>query len=163
MSSIEAKLRITFKEFRDIFENWDTQYPPIKKANSLLYIPKLFPVHNNPSDGLRLKDGVGFVAIQQEINKKGEPISYNYCFTSSIYQYLLTNNESGITTDVDNFYFRFDKCKNNEPHNPHISVMSPSCIRYISKDIELRDFLLFIKEHFYDGSTKKTNLFDNRP
>lgn len=166
MSNVDAKLKIAFREFKDIFENWHHNYPPSKKSGDgrVLYIPdEKVEVHSNSPGGLELKDGVGFITIQQTIDGEGKPVAYAYRFVSSEYEYLVCKRNVVNCDNQGNFYFHFDSCENDKPHKPHVSVMSPS-FRYISSYIELKEFFEFIRDNFYSPqSTKKDNLLVNRP
>ncbi|HCY17744.1 TPA: hypothetical protein DHT42_00885 [Candidatus Nomurabacteria bacterium] len=168
MSNVDAKIKITFREFKDIFENWDKNYPPSKKSGDgrVVYIPdENVEIHNNLLNGLKLKNEVGFITIQQTIDKNGEPVSYIYRFVSSEYEYLICKRNVNNCDNQGNFYFHFDKCEDDRPHKPHISVMSPP-FRYISNHIELKEFLEFIRDNFYSprGNVliKKENILANR-
>ena len=169
MSNVDAKIKIIFREFRDIFDNWHNNYPSIKKSvgqdnGQIMYIPNNVEVFSNSLDGLKLKDGIGFITIQQIVNKAGETVAYNYRFVSSEYEYLVCKKNVGNCDIQGNFHFHFDKCENNIPHKPHVSVMSPS-FRYISSDIDLRKFLEFIRDNFYlpqNAFAKRENLLVNR-
>ena len=166
MSNVDAKIKIAFREFKDIFENWHQNYPPSKKSGDgrILYIPnEKVEVHSNSLDGLKLKDGVGFITIQQTLDREGRPIAYTYRFVSSEYEYLVCNRSVVNCDNQGNFYFHFDRCENDRPHKPHVSVMSPP-FRYISSCIELKEFLEFVRNNFYSSqNTKKENLLTNRP
>lgn len=168
MSNVDAKIKIAFREFKDIFEDWHQNYPPSKKGGDgrIVYIPDdNVAIHNNSFSGLKLKGEVGFITIQQTVNKDGEAIAYIYRFVSSEYEYLICKRNVSDCDSQANFYFHFDKCEDDKPHKPHISVMSPP-LRYISSRIELKEFLGFIRENFYSpqGNTfaKKENLLANR-
>jgi hypothetical protein len=168
MSNVDAKIKMTFREFKDIFEGWHQNYPPSKKSSDgkILYIPDdNVEIYNNSLNGLKLKDEVGFITLQQTVNKNGEPIAYTYRFISSEYEYLVCKKNIADCDNQGNFYFHFDKCEDDKPHKPHISVMSPS-FRYMSNHIELEEFLEFVRDNFYSpqGNTlvKKENLLVNR-
>lgn len=171
MSNVDATIKITFRKFREIFENWDNDYPPIKKSagqdnGQVVYIPDDgVEIYNNSLCGLKLKDGVGFITIRQTVDKSGEPIAYVYRFVSSEYEYLICKRNVANCDNQGNFYFHFDKCEDDKPHKPHISVMRPP-FRYISSRIELKEFLEFIRDNFYSprGNTfaKKESLLANR-
>lgn len=166
MASVDAKIKLTFREFKDIFENWHINYPPSKKSSDgrILYIPdEKVDVYSKSLNGLKLKDGVGVITVQQTLDKEGKPIAYTYRFISSEYEYIVCKNNVVGCDNLGNFYFHFDRCENDKPHKPHVSVMSPA-FRYISSCIELKEFLEFIRDNFYSPqSIKKDNLLVNRP
>jgi len=171
MANVEANIKKVFKDFKDIFENWDGNYPPMKKlvgkdSRIMVYIPKKTSISDSSGlDGINLKNGVGVIAIRQELDKSGTTISYTYKFISSEYEHLICKKKCQDNTVVD-FYFHFDKCEEDKPHEPHITVINPS-IRYISRDIKLDEFLEFIRCHFYSQSggdlvKRDGNIWDSR-
>ncbi|MFA6547404.1 MAG: hypothetical protein WCT11_00475 [Candidatus Magasanikbacteria bacterium] len=167
MPNLEASLKITFNAYSEILENWNKSYLPMKlnenEEKKVVYIPD-----ENITQGLsgvKLKDDVGYIAIQQEVNKSGDIVSYVYKFISAEYEYLMCRKYSK-TDDMGIFNFHFDKCENDFPHKPHITVINRS-IRYISKEIKLGEFLEFIRDHFYvlkggEFVKKAGNIWDNR-
>ena len=172
MKNIDTRIKITFKSFKDIFEidRWSKDCPPFKKSSKklMLYIPnENIKIHEDTPSGLKLKDGVGYIRIQEELNKEGIPVSYMYSFISSEYDYLIAkNNNENALKSIDGigcFCFHFQKDEDNNPHEPHISVMNPSAFRYPSGKISLEEFLSFIRNSFYlPSGNKRDNLLLNR-
>lgn len=161
MKNTSAKIKITFKKFKDIFDEWREDYPPLKKSSrqSDLYIPDSV----TGGQGLKLKGGVGYIKIRQKLNKNGVPVSYLYSFVSTEYDYLVVKNCCEKIDSLGEFCFHFQMDENDIPHKPHVSVMSPSAFRYYSKNITLAEFLTFIRDHFYStGGNKRDNILLNR-
>lgn len=166
MSNREALIIQTFKDYKEIFDEGQDYLlaSPFKKAiqagnkQIIYYIPYEVPIDEMGYKGFKLKCDVGYVAMQETIEKPSNRVlSYNYRFVSSEYDYLFACKKGNDDRD-GLFNFHFDKCDSDVPHQPHVTVINP-CIRYMSKSIELKEFLKFIRDIFYyqgpGGLTRK--------
>jgi hypothetical protein len=122
------------------------------KKEDMIFIPYI--PRSQKIGGIELKDEVGYISIFERV-KKGKPIEYVYKFITEEYESLTCRNIKGNNNDyVCNYHFHYDKCENDKPHEPHISVIHPN-IRFISKEIGLKDFLYFIQETFFKREKTK--------
>lgn len=164
MPNRKAQITEIFREFSDMFDNGT---PSIKLSpdEQDVYVPH--PISPDAHDyGTRLKEDAGYIALQEKINKSGDRISYVYRYFSPEYECLTYKGGSGGGDHCDVFNFHYDGYEDNIPHEPHINVLFPS-IRYMSKKITLKDFLIFIREHFFENREgllhkKVFNIWDNR-
>ncbi len=169
MSNRESKIKILIKKrFGDIFEGVVVdrldgliKKIPLSEGGYEIRIPDVSP--NSTNYGLPLKDGVGYISIQETF--KGGVVSYVYRFATCEYECLFSRVYKDVS-EPRNFSFHYDKDENNKPHPPHITVVLRS-LRYPSEEITLEGFLEFIRETFFTMSQgnlcrKQGNIWDSR-
>lgn len=155
MPNRESQIRIILSRYKYLFEeevgNRIALGPKSSDGYQSIWIPKYLP-RGAKQNGLRLKDGVGFISILETVKSgEGEPVAYCYSFESD--QYLCTTSCT-ITGQEDKektFWFHYDKEKDNIPHYPHVSILYRP-IRYFSKPLKLDEFLFFIGDTFLEES-----------
>jgi len=141
MSSRISQVKVILgSKFKHLFKN--PEKIEVKKSNESIFVPDEGLTRTVP-----LKDGVGAISICEKI-KNDNVVFYIYRFESHQYNCLTGKINSEETSECENFYFHYDKCENDEPHPPHLTVIYPD-IRYISKHISLEDFLLQIQNTFF--------------
>jgi len=164
MSNRVSQIKNIINNYNDIFDS-----SVVTNLNNLIkidgeeiyfpYIPQY-----SPELGLKLKDDVGVITIQ-ETYKNNSVVSYIYRFTSLKYEYIFYRCKSNDNC-LGLYSFHYDLEENDDHHPPHVTSMLPS-IRHYSKKIDLEDFLNFIQSNFYcnlQGITtcKMGNIWDNR-
>ncbi len=164
MARRKTKIKILIQEYKDIFEPTVNERIDdlIKEDLPAIYLP--YTPMNSVKEGLPLRDGVGFITIE-EIFKNECVVEYIYRFTSTEYNYLFSRKAFESMSNGD-YSFHYDKVENDIPHPPHITSIFPS-IRWISKAISLEDFLSFIRTTFFKIENgkyirKTGNLWDSR-
>ncbi len=162
-----AEVRRSFYEFRDLFckqAYLSTKDIPFKKVKeslpASLYVPDYGIGDDNPRGGIALEDGVGFLTIFENIDAEGKVSAYIYRFSSDEFTY--TAEKKSTRERSDNIFFKFHY-QNDEVHEPHVSFLH-SGIRYLSREIDIRTFLDFIRRTFYieDGSRNPALPWDSR-
>jgi len=158
MANRDVQVKIILNEFKHLFADADEwKINNLKTGGNILYVP--YRINLDENDGLLLKNNAGFISIQETFDQD-KVLSYVYRFSSKEYQCLTCKYD--ITSDVIPLGFHYDSCENDLPHEPHVSVIYPS-IRYISKKIELREFLSFIQNNFFvNRSNPGSCIWDNR-
>ena len=124
MARRRTQIKILINEYRDIFEPYVNEQIDglIKEDLPAIYLP--YTPMNSVKEGLPLRDGVGFITIE-EIFKNDCVVEYIYRFTSTEYNYLFARN--AFEAMNNGFYsFHYDKVENNIPHYPHITSIFPS-------------------------------------
>ncbi|XOB46321.1 MAG: hypothetical protein ACKKMV_02630 [Candidatus Nealsonbacteria bacterium] len=160
MAKRAVKIKIIIEGFKNLFD-FQGQPLPLKFKKGLIYVPDRTSLRDRRA-GLKLKDNVGFITIK-EIVKGNRCVGYVYRFCSSEYECLTYRESDNIDDRCRDFSFHYQKCEDNTPHDPHVSVLYPS-IRYHSREIGLKEFLFFIKETFFtpEGTRKKDPIWCNR-
>ena len=152
MPNRKVQIKEVFREFKDLFDDKTNLNDLSIKSSSNgeeIYVP--YPISMNSYEGVELKESAGCIAIQEKLDKKGGIVSYRYKYFLSEYEYLICSKHKDKNNDhCGVFNFHYDKDENNNPHKPHVTVLFPS-IRYISEEITLKEFLMFIKEHFFEN------------
>src|SRR3989344_204902 len=117
--------------------------PGKKKVKRLEIVVPRFVSIRTPTDGLELKNGFGYISIQERWID-GELIEYVYRFNSSHYTCL---TEFKVTGDINEEPLNLHYDLSPAHEGPHLSVLYPS-IRYKTPKIDVRGFLEFIIKHF---------------
>jgi hypothetical protein len=156
MSSRLSQIKhILTSRYSDLFESNTLSTLKIKQdtTGEQIWAPEPLPI-DDVSGGIPLRDGVGFIRIQERF-KNGGVVSYIYKFTSN--EYIFTTERTGASQLRDEcriFDFHYDKEENDMPHGPHVNVVFPS-LRHMSTQIKLEDFLSFVRDHFFEVSSGK--------
>lgn len=141
MANRITEIKLILEEYKYLFVG-SFKGISIKQSSNKIFLPS----ESLQSPGILLNNNIGQVYISETI-EKNKVIEYTYSFHSEEYE-CLTYRKGKNQTDCTNFYFHYDKCKNNKPHFPHLSVIYPA-IRYRSPDIKLEDFFLFLENTFF--------------
>lgn len=163
MANREAEIETELKNFSHIFERDALKIYRKKRIGNNLYWPY---IAMDQVGGLPLKDGVGFISIQEKINNN-QRISYTYKFSSLEYKILTSRNNVIECSPISPLIFHYDKEENDKPDKPHLSVVYPS-IRYLTGDISLKDFLLSLEKYFFSivqssHLKKQDHIWCNKP
>ena len=152
MPNREAQVRkILTKDFSDLFDQTILATLPIKtNGRQQLWVPRPLSIKEL---GVPLRDGVGHIRIEETFDRSGRVTSYIYKFSSNEYLFTTTRVEP-LENNCEPFDFHYDKEEGDKPHEPHLNVVHPS-LRYISRHIELEEFLGFIRNHFFESSQGK--------
>lgn len=132
----------------------------IHANNNVIYAP--YVPRDQPEMGIELKYGVGFVSIFEKI-KESKPIDYTYKFFTREYECVTYRKTPEGDKNTCSYCFHYDKCENDIPHEPHVTVMY-SDIRFHSRELSLENFLCFIQETFFkrDGTRKEGSIWHSR-
>lgn len=152
----KTQIKIILDQYKNLFFKDHLSSPRV--ANKIIYFPDQVPL-DQPS-GEPLKDGVGFLSIKEEIQEDiDRPISYIYRFTTNEFDYIAAKKSCSETWQG---FFNFHYQKDDGHQSPHVSFLH-SAIRYLSRDITLEEFLMFIKETFFrsDGLRKQGKPWDS--
>ena len=160
MATIETRkkeIKSTFKSHRAIL-NQSVSIKPLDsrgKTVSLIYVPRDVDL-NNPSEGVPLKEGVGFLSLREEVDNNGHVLGYLYRFTSNEYIYI-AQKKNRVDDWMKEGFFNFHYQKDQQHDGPHVSFLH-SGIRYISREIDLNGFLDFIERTFFVNGSRKNSL-----
>jgi hypothetical protein len=169
MGTREAQLRSKItSDFGDLFEEKSKGLFPKIFSGKSGEKNILFPESDiNATKYITLVEGVGGITIEETVDSENNVLRYTYRFLSGDYMYSTTRISNYETKENEIFSFHYDFYKNNHPHEPHLSVCYPT-IRYISKKITIDEFLLFIRDTFFDYGAdgklkaKKDSVWSNR-
>lgn len=161
MATIETRktqIKTTFRNHQVILD-WPVSIEPIEsrgKNVSVIYVPRPRDFNiDNPSAGVPLKEGVGFLSLKEEVDNEGNVLGYLYRFTSDEYTYIADKKNHGVDDWIGFFNFHY---QNDRQHDePHVSFLH-SGIRYISRKIDLNEFLDFIERTFFVSGSRKNSL-----
>ena len=124
------------------------------KNVNVVFIPR--PIDfDNPREGLPLRDGVGYLSIKEELDNEGKVMGYLYRFTSDDFEYIAAKKSSGADNDWLGF-FNFHYQKDRQHDEPHVSFLHSS-MRYISREIDLNEFLNFIERTFFTNGSRNNS------
>ncbi len=155
-----TEIKIALNEYKDIFQDPERAINSMKKVGNIIYFPH--EISHQRAEGMLLKDKVGYLSFFEIYNLKEKKVEgYTYIFSSDEYDYLLEHKPSNKMSD-DCLYFNFHY-QNDEQHEPHVSSIH-SGVRYISRSIDLKEFLSFVKLTFFKNNGDRTNsmLWDSR-
>lgn len=161
MATIETRktqIKDTFRSHRAILDE-SASIKPIDsrgKTVSLIYVPRDVNL-NNPSEGVPLKEGVGFLSLREEVDNNGNVLGYLYRFTSDEYIYIAEKKNYGVDDWMKEGFFNFHYQKDQQHDGPHVSFLHSS-IRYISREIDLNEFLDFIERTFFVNGSRNNSL-----
>ena len=161
MATIETRktqIKNVFKNYQEIFDQ-SVSINPIDshgEKDSVIYVPKLVN-HDNPSEGVPLKDRVGFLSLREEVDSNGNVLGYLYRFTSDEYIYIAEKKNHRADDWMKEGFFNFHYQKDRQHDMPHVSFLHSS-IKYISREIDLNDFLDFIKRTFFVNGSRNNSL-----
>lgn len=153
----KQQIECLIKDYKHIFDgklvsNFSHHF---RYFNNVIYVPY---VPLGDINGLLLKDGVGYVTIQETF-KDNTVVSYIYRFLSNEYK-CSTCRGRYTENHCEYLSFHYQMDEENKPHEPHVSVIYPS-LRHISRKIDLKTFFQLIEENFYynrsDSYQKKEN------
>lgn len=145
-----AKLKAAIGKNKDIFDPVALKIQP-KESPGLKKLVR-WPDVSRADHGIPLAGGVGSIAVEETIDKGGQVVEYVYKFISGEYKCVTSHEvegQHGSPTHFGEFAFHYDKCEDNKPHPPHISLDSYPSIRYFSREIRFDEFLDFVRETFF--------------
>ncbi len=135
-------IKDTIKSYKDIFEYPEVSLNSVKTSNNSIYFPR--EVDFDKAEGAELKGGVGFLSVFEDYDETNKKVKgYIYRFSSDEYTYLVEHKKSKECVDT---YFNFHY-QDDDKHEPHVSFLHNS-IRYNSANIQLDEFLDFVKRTF---------------
>lgn len=129
-----------------------------------IYFPRKIGIKE--MDGIKLKDEMGLISIHEKYLKtKGgavQRVSYVYRYMTSTRSYDFSHSTKG-KSQLPYYYFHYDMDLEYEAVDPdknhppaHLQVLHDSP-RFKTEEMEIVEFLDFIRDTFYTPSTLSTN------